>query len=169
MDAICHLRRFRSTGATAYSAEMPRGLASTLNKVFMRRNSLRSPRSFMFPLINAIGRFSREVSILQNTAVSRRWITSPGRSTTPSPEVAVWGIGPHADHLDHPFKKMVSNLYLELPLAHKGSHVVTSVNHYFKLTSGDKRKNIQMTQVQARSGKSVLDSMNRKREQIRTS
>ena len=35
---------------------------------------------------------------------------------------------------------MMDALYLEHPLAHKGSHVATCVNLYFKLPGGDKWK-----------------------------
>ncbi len=37
-------------------------------------------------------------------------------------------------------RKMTGVLYLEHPLAHKGSHVAPSVNHYFKLPGGNKWK-----------------------------
>jgi hypothetical protein len=35
---------------------------------------------------------------------------------------------------------MSGTLYLEYPLVYKGSHVATSVNHYFKLPGGDNGK-----------------------------
>jgi hypothetical protein len=83
---MCHLRQLIGYGHQGSIPPTCGAVWHPLNKIFMRRNSLRSPRNFMFPLINAIGRFNREVSIQQNTAVSRRWITSPGCSSTPSPE-----------------------------------------------------------------------------------